>query len=189
MLVHIQDLVIRIGVFIIKVNKKTKVKNQKISCEYDTFRDFTSLPTGKLEYKLTNDYMFRAVMQSNTTALKGLLYALLRLPEGSIENVEIMNPIELGESIDVKTCILDLKIMLNDNRIINIEMQLSNLGDWKERSLIYLSRTFDNVSRGDRYISVIPCVQIGILDYSLDGIEPKLYSEYKMMDTVTHDIE
>ncbi len=43
-----------------------------------------TLPNGKLPYKLTNDYMFRAVFQKNQNALKGLLCALLGLPKDGI---------------------------------------------------------------------------------------------------------
>ncbi len=42
-----------------------------------------TLPSGKLRYKLTNDYMFRAVFQENENALKGLLSALLRKLAGT----------------------------------------------------------------------------------------------------------
>ena len=31
----------------------------------------STLPSGKIEYTLTNDYMFRAVFQKNQNALRG----------------------------------------------------------------------------------------------------------------------
>lgn len=40
---------------------------------------------GKIEFKLTNDYLFRAVFQTNPVALKGLLCALLHLREKDIK--------------------------------------------------------------------------------------------------------
>ncbi len=89
----------------------------------------STFPNGKIRYKLTNDYMFRAVFQKNKTALKGLLSVLLEIPKESIQEVNILNPIILGETIDDKTCVLDLHIHLNNNEFINIEMQVSDLGD------------------------------------------------------------
>lgn len=74
--------------------------------------ELDNLPTGVIRYTMKNDYMFRAVLQKNENALKGLLYALLSLPEGSITSVVILNPIVLGETIDDKTCILDINIHL-----------------------------------------------------------------------------
>lgn len=35
------------------------------------------LPTGALRYTLTNDFLFKAFLQQNEEALKGLLCALL----------------------------------------------------------------------------------------------------------------
>ena len=135
-----------------------------------------------------NDFMFHSVFQNNIKALKGLLCALLHLPKDSITDIQIMNPIEFGNDIMSKTCVLDLKIKINHNKIINIEMQVANLGDWKERSLTYLCRNFDNMQSGDEYLYVTPCVHIGILDFSLKGLTPKLYSEFKMVDTKTSEI-
>lgn len=62
-------------------------------------------PTGKIRYTMRNDYMFKAVLQKNKKALTGLLAALLYKPVESITDIVIMNPIELGETIDDKTCI------------------------------------------------------------------------------------
>ena len=73
---------------------------------------------------MQNDYMFRAVLQKSRPALKSLLCALLHLDEAEIVSVEIMNPIELGETIDGKTCMLDVKVELNKNKVINIELQI-----------------------------------------------------------------
>ncbi|HKM22061.1 MAG TPA: hypothetical protein VJZ01_08465, partial [Lachnospiraceae bacterium] len=50
--------------------------------------------TGPIEYKLTNDYLFRAVFQKNTHVLKGLICSLLNLKEAEIQSVEIQNPIK-----------------------------------------------------------------------------------------------
>jgi predicted transposase/invertase (TIGR01784 family) len=151
-------------------------------------RLWESLPTGNIRYGLTNDYMFRAVMQRNEKALKGLLYALLNLPENSITDLLIMNPIELGKSIDKKDCVLDIKVKINNARIINVEMQVNNLGNWTERSLVYLCRAFDQLEKGEDYGEIKPTVHIGILDFSLEHLTPELYSEFKMMNVKNHEV-
>lgn len=51
--------------------------------------------TGPLPYRLTNDYLFRAVLQSNNSVLKGLICALLHLAPENVFSVTITNPIEL----------------------------------------------------------------------------------------------
>ncbi len=158
----------------------TKIKQMKRSLE--------DLPSGTIRYPMTNDYMFRAVLQENTYALKGLLCAVLGLPEGEIQSVQIMNPIELGTAIDEKTCVLDLKVMLDNSRITNIEMQVNDLGNWPERSLFYLCRSFAHLQKGNDYLDAYTTIHVGILDFSLPNLTPELLSEFKMMNTKNHEI-
>ena len=54
---------------------------------------------GKIDYGLTNDYMFRAILQKSRKTLIGLASALLHLNPEDIKDIEITNPIILGESI------------------------------------------------------------------------------------------
>lgn len=94
--------------------------------------------SGPFDYPLTNDYMFRSLCQKNNKALKGLLSALLRIPPEQIHSVVITNPIVVGEACPDKEFRLDVRVELNGNAIINIEMQVANLHDWPERSISYL---------------------------------------------------
>lgn len=52
--------------------------------------------SGPIAYNMTNDYMFRAVLQSDNKALRGLVCALLHLTQQEVESVEITNPVILG---------------------------------------------------------------------------------------------
>lgn len=144
--------------------------------------------TGKLPYPLTNDYMFRAILQENIYVLKGLIAALLHLKEEEICSIEILNPIRLGDSISDREFCLDVHILLNDSTLINLEMQVINHGNWTERSLSYLCRSFDNLRKGADYIQVKPAIHIGFLNFSLPGLEPEFYGSYYMMNERTHQI-
>ena len=144
--------------------------------------------TGKIEYSMTNDYMFRMVLQSNNNVLKGLISSMMHVPLSDIKSVEIVNPIELGKHIDDKDFILDVKVMLNDNSIINLEMQVTNYSNWTNRSLCYLCRTFDNVQKGEDYNSAIPVTHIGFLDYDLFPDELEFYSTYMLQNVETGKI-
>lgn len=152
----------------------------------DTY-DFSTL-TGPLKYKLTNDYMFKAFLQRNEKALRGLLCALLRLKSEEVKSIVITNPIVIGETITDKTVILDIKLILNDNQIINIEMQVENLGDWPERSLTYLCKNFDQLKRGENYIDTMKVIQIGILDFTPEGFPEELYLDYYFVNKKTNHI-
>ena len=58
----------------------------------------------------------------------------------------------LGENDEEKEGILDIKLILNQNRKINIEMQNTYQDDWTERSLFYNCRMFtDGLKKGHPY--------------------------------------
>lgn len=135
-----------------------------------------------LRYGMTNDYMFRAVFQKSNRSLRHLLSALLDIPYEEILSCEITNPIILGEAIDEKTCILDIRVLLNQSRLINLEMQVGNLNHWPNRSLFYLSRLFCNIGHGENYGQIKPSVHIGILTQNPFPEVRELYSEYLMMN-------
>ena len=144
--------------------------------------------TGEIKYNMTNDYMFRALFQQNTVALKGLLSSLLHMPPEDILSVEIMNPIVIGETINDKEFRLDIKAVLNHYQQINLEMQVVNRHDWPERSIGYLSRMYNNLQKGDQYINVKPAIHVGILNFSPFEDEPIFYSQNVLMDMNKHRI-
>lgn len=144
--------------------------------------DLLSTFSGTIDYPLMNDYMFRSVMQSNKKVLTGLLCSLLHLDPVDIRSVEVLNPIELGKTIENKDFFLDIKILMNDNTVINLEMQLQNEYNWPERSLIYLCRLFDHLNSGDDYVQIKTAFQIGILNFTPFPAHPEFYSIYKLMN-------
>lgn len=143
---------------------------------------------GLVKIPMTNDYQFRALMQMNEKVLRALVGALLHLKDQEISSIEIKNAIELGTYIEDKDFILDLKILLNNHTIVNLELQVVNEHNWCERSMLYLCRTFDNVNSGEDYLNVLPAVQIGLLDFDLFEDRQEFYSSYMLMNTKTHTL-
>lgn len=94
--------------------------------------------TGVIAYNMTNNYMFRFILQKNEKVLKGLICSLLHLKPEQIKKIEILNPINLAGDVTGKEFILDINILLNDDTQINLEMQNENEHNWTERSLSYL---------------------------------------------------
>lgn len=144
--------------------------------------------TGPVSYTLTNDYLFRAVFQSNQKALKGLLCALLHLKPDDIKSLVIQNPIEIGDTIEAKDFMFDIKLVLNDTTIVNIELQVANERNWPERSLSYLCRSFDNLEKGQVYKTVKTAIHIGILNFDVFSESPEFYATYKVSNVKTHKI-
>ena len=151
-------------------------------------RSFWQSATGPLAIPMTNDYLFRALMQRNNKVLKGLICSLLHLSPKDITTVIITNPIELGQSIDRKTFMLDIKVFLNESVFINLEMQVINRHNWPERSLSYLCRNFDNLHSGEDFLSVRPVIQIGLLDFTLFENHPEFYATYQFLNVKNYTL-
>ena len=144
--------------------------------------------TGKIDYKASINYTFQALLQENTEALISLICSTLHWPHSKVKSIEITNPIVLGRYIENKTFVLDIKALLNDNTIINLEMQLNNYGNWPERSLGYLCRSFDNLNRGEDYIDTKVAIHIGFLDFTLFPHTPEFHAIYKMQNIKNQNV-
>ena len=94
--------------------------------------------TGTIDHNMTNDYMFRYILQKNEKVLRGLISSLLHLNPKSIDKLTIRNPINLAEDITGKDFIMDIEILLNDNRLINLEMQVNNEHNWSEAGKVFI---------------------------------------------------
>lgn len=143
---------------------------------------------GAIPYGMTNDYMFRAVLQTNNRVLRGLVRSLLHLEEEDIVSVKITNPIILGDSVEKKEFRLDINVILNNHTFINLEMQIANQLNWTNRSLLYLCRSFDSLYHGQDYEETQSVIHIGFLDYTLFEECPEFYSTYKLMNVNNHKI-
>lgn len=141
---------------------------------------------GPVGISMTNDYLFRAMLQSNNIVLKALICSLLHLDMSEVDSVKIKNPIILGDAITDKEFILDIKVELNHRVIIDLELQVENEGNWTERSLCYLCREFDHLNRGEDYSMTKPTVHIGILDFKLFKEYSEFYATYWMMNEKSH---
>ena len=141
--------------------------------------------TGKLPYTLTNDFFFKAFLERNESALRGLLCALLSMKLEEIVSVTITNPIQPGDSVDDKNMILDVRVLLNNQEIINLEMQVINLYNWPERSLSYLCRMFDQLKRGEDYKVAKKTIHISITNFTPENFPKILYSNYFLYNPKT----
>lgn len=138
--------------------------------------------TGFIAHNMTNDYMFRYILQRNEKVLRGLISSLLHLDPKNIKKLTIRNPINLAEDITGKDFIMDIEVMMNDDSLINLEMQVTNKHNWAERSLSYLCRTFDQLYESQDYSEAFPVHHIGFLDFTLFPKYPEFYATYQMLN-------
>ena len=111
---------------------------------------------------------------------KALIAALLHLKKESIHDVAITNPIELGAAISDKYFILDIRVNLNNEQLIDLEMQMSNEYNWSERSISYAARSFDQLNSGEEYKEVLPVHSIGFLNFTLFEDQPEFFATYEL---------
>ena len=139
----------------------------------------------KPEYvSLTNDLLFHMVFTMNERALRSLLSSLLSMPENEIKKIEILNPMQYNESFDTKLTVLDLKLHLNDNRFVLVEMQVRRFEHWTNRTLLYACRGIVEQSRGEgfRYDGLQSVIQIAIMDHTLFPDHRRFFTKYELQD-------
>ena len=133
--------------------------------------------------ELTNDLLFHMVFTKNAAALRDLLSALLGILSSQIEHIEILNPMQYNDSIQTKLTILDLKIHLNNDTFILVEVQVRDFKYWTNRTLIYACRQIDEQTKGkDAYEELQPVIQISIMKYPLFPSRRRFYVEYNIQD-------
>lgn len=144
--------------------------------------------TGPLSIRMTNDYIFKVLMQKNPHVLKGLISSLLHLSPKNITDAQILNPIIIGERIDDKTIILDVFVELNYTSHIDLEMQVADQGNWVDRSTYYLCRNYADLECGDGFNETKPIYQISFLDFTLFKDAPEFYSTNMFCNIKSHYI-
>lgn len=144
---------------------------------------FPDNASGEIKVTLADDMMFHCVMQRSKTALKHLVCAVKGLNPDDVEDVILLNPIDYSE-FTLKEIILDTRILLKDKTTLNIELQMYPQSYWKERSLLYLARSFDTLEGGDNYKLLKETVQVCITDQEFFKDQKKeFFAEFRLLNT------
>ena len=141
--------------------------------------------TGAITVTLRNDMMLHYTMQKSARALKGLICALKGLDPKTVKEVKLMNPIDYG-TYNAKEIILDIKVIFNDNEIMDVELQMYHDAYWRQRSLLYLCRTYDSIGQGDKFSQLKPATFVAIMSESLFPDHPEFYSRFQLQNQKYH---
>ena len=107
----------------------------------------------------------------------GFLSAMLKLNPAEIKETQMLNTNLRKQSEKEKLGILDVRILMNNNTEIDIEIQLAAMNIWADRALFYLAKMYtEQISAGEDYTVFKKCVSISILDFKLFEQEPEFYS-------------
>ncbi len=113
------------------------------------------------------DFAFKEIMEDKK-ARTGFLSAILKLNPDDIRETTILNTNLRKIHKEDKQGILDVRILMNDDTEIDIEIQLAELKVWADRSLFYMSKMYtDQIQAGENYTKFKKCVSISILNFNL----------------------
>ena len=115
---------------------------------------------------LTSDIVFKRVFSKEEN--KDLLQSLLESILGTkIKSIEIKNPEMPPNLLDVKAGTLDLKVAINEDTIIDVEMQVGNENNIDDRETRYLvAMSNDQLKKGELYTQVRKLITISILKFN-----------------------
>ncbi len=130
------------------------------------------------------DFSFKEIMKREK-AVKSFLSAVLKIAREEMKEIQAIDP-HLDKRYEKdKLSILDVRLVLNNQTEINIEMQISPFPHWGNRSLYYNCRQFtDQAKEGDKYADFKRCVHISILDFNLlsQKESPGFYSSFHLRE-------
>ena len=115
---------------------------------------------------LTSDYVFKRIFarEENNSMLKDFLEAILNI---HINKVEVKNPELTPNMAYEKLGILDLKLDIDNEKVVDVEMQVSNEHNIKERSSTYLSKlAAEQLKAKQNYKELKKIITINILKYN-----------------------
>lgn len=97
------------------------------------------------------DFAFKEIMTDEKARI-GFLSAILKLNPNNIKETFLLKTELQKVHEDNKLGILDVKVLLNNDTEIDIEVQLSKLDVWTDRALFYLSKMYtEQIEQGQKY--------------------------------------
>lgn len=134
------------------------------------------------------DFAFKEIMMDEQARI-GFLSAVLKLNPADIQETAILNTNLRKLHDNEKQGILDVRILMNNNTEIDIEIQLSTLNVWADRALFYLAKMYiEQINSGEDYTAFKKCVSISILDFELFKDSSEFYSCFHIREDSRHTI-
>ncbi len=131
------------------------------------------------------DYIFKKVFGSevNKDVLKGLICSILDIPHGEVKEIIIMNGELAKQNRKDKLSRLDILLKLNNEKVINLEMQMFNYKTLPRRILYYWSQVYVSTSEsGQDYDELKPCITIWILNQTMFKETEKAHTTFTIRE-------
>lgn len=134
------------------------------------------------------DYVFKRIFgdKRNVEVLEAFLKAVLKIPEDEYKKLTIVDPHLKKDSGNDKLGILDVKVLTKSNNVIDIEIQVLNIKQMRERIIFYTSKMItEQISSSDKYNKIKRVISIIITDYNLITENDKYHNVYRLYDKDT----
>ena len=115
---------------------------------------------------LKSDWVFKRIFakEENEDILASLISAIIN---EKITSVELRNTELYKNSEKEKLGILDIKAILNDNSVVDVEMQVKNEGNIIERDIYYLTKLYsEQLKNREDYKTAKKVIIINLLGYN-----------------------
>ncbi|MDR0248604.1 MAG: Rpn family recombination-promoting nuclease/putative transposase, partial [Oscillospiraceae bacterium] len=135
----------------------------------------------KLKHTFKTDTLFKILFVKYPDLLKHLIAQLLGITPESISEFAVTNADTPPETYGEKFCRLDVN-MLVDGQRVDLEVQVDDEGDYKERSLYYWARAYSSaLSEGGKYNELPRAIIISIVNFALFDCE-EYHSEFRLLE-------
>ncbi len=128
------------------------------------------------------DFAFKEIM-NNDKVRKGFISAVLNIPVNDIKKTVLKNANLPKNHEDEKQGILDVYLTMNDDTEIDIEIQLSYMATWAERSAFYVSKMLvEQPNINKVYSNFKKCIGINILDFNFIKETERFHTIYHIRE-------
>jgi predicted transposase/invertase (TIGR01784 family) len=132
------------------------------------------------------DVIFKSIFkdEGNKDVVEDFLRAMLDIPDDeTFEDIIVQDSELLPEAEKEKLSILDVRLKIPGQGLINVEMQLCRLPEIKERMLYYLSKTAAHqIPVGANYADFNRVIMIVISDFNFIDDSASYYNRYRLYD-------
>ena len=113
------------------------------------------------------DIIFKKFFIENEDMLHSFVASMLDIPIESISEINITNPEIPPESITGKFSRLDLNMKVDD-RLVNVEIQVKNEPDYRDRVLFYWAKLYTSeLKSGENYGELKQAISINIINFNM----------------------
>lgn len=138
------------------------------------------------------DFAFKQIME-NPEARTGFLSTVLEIPPERIQKTVMKNTNLMKIHAEEKQSILDVRLLMLDEtgrqKEIDIEIQLSYMAAWADRSVFYVAKMLtEQVDINKKYSNIQKCIGINILNFKYIRDDERFHTVYHISEDSSHKV-